>query len=51
MNEETYEALKGVLLLAKLQAIGVKDKDIARDIKQVDKWIDEVAKEYEEDEV
>uniref|UniRef100_A0A6H1ZFQ3 Uncharacterized protein n=1 Tax=viral metagenome TaxID=1070528 RepID=A0A6H1ZFQ3_9ZZZZ len=50
MDKETYEALKKVVFIARRGAIGMTGiaSDNARDnIKQVEDWIDEVAKEYE----
>ena len=43
MNDETYEALKRVIKAIK-DNISVKFEDI----KQVEDWIDEVAKDYNE---
>lgn len=59
MNKQTYEALKNVLEKTNKMAGKLRHKresqdelwffaTLARDITQVYKWIDEVAKEYEE---
>lgn len=47
MNQETYEALKRIIELADWSRIGIKDKDIERDIKQIKGWLEEMEKEYE----
>jgi hypothetical protein len=46
MNKETYEALKRTIKHS--TEGGANDTDFWNDIKQVETWIDEVAKEYEE---
>ena len=53
MNKETYEALKSVIDIVNYfvemdnsEVFNVKN---LKDIKQVESWIDEVAKEYEEE--
>ena len=47
MNKETYEALKRIIGLMKGYAKNWKT-EIQEDTKQVETWIDEVAKEYDE---
>lgn len=47
MNEETYEALK--LVLKHATEGGPNDAEFWDAVKQVEGWIDEVAKEYEEE--
>lgn len=52
MNEETYEALKRII--ATSQWGGYQNKSIIltaeeSDVRQVEIWIDEVAKEYREE--
>ena len=42
MNKETYEALKRIILLAKLELMGIKEQEAEKDIKQLEDWIDEV---------
>jgi len=52
MNKETYEALKRIIKIASIRIYFMIDKrgEIAQaDLKQVEDWIDEVAKEYEEE--
>lgn len=49
MNKETYEALKKVVLLARLQMIDIKEPKADEDINQVLAWIGEVAKDYEDE--
>ena len=46
MNKETYEALKRLISKAKTYDLGIK---MNNDIKQIESWIEEVAKEYESD--
>ena len=47
MNKETYEALKRVMnYIIKSK---VQHRQTTKDIKQVEDWIDGVAKEYEEE--
>lgn len=46
MDNETYEALKIVVQLAYESGIQLGDKEKENAIKQVENWIDEVAKEY-----
>ena len=46
MNKETYEALKRIIYTIN-DVYDIKPNQ--KDIKQVEEWIDEVAKEYEED--
>ena len=58
MKKETYEALKKVVMVARLQAQKLSNKKrktqdeiwesatLLRDIYAVQSWIDEVAKEY-----
>lgn len=51
MNKETYEALKRIMkTLGKLFDKDKKINDLfeARDLNNIEGWIDEVAKEYEE---
>ena len=43
MNKETYEALKRIMVAVNRNSV------YEEDMKQVDDWIDEVAKEYEEE--
>lgn len=46
MDKKTYEALKRIIERVKLIIeLGFRDLDV----KQVENWIDEVAKEYEEE--
>ena len=47
MNKETYETLKRMMY--HLQFVENQDNNYKRDFKQLEDWIDEVAKEYEED--
>ena len=47
MNKETYEALKRIVDLYKNSGIYIKDSLVEGYVKRVEKWIDEVAKEYE----
>ena len=53
MNKETYEALKRIVdvLAIKLEKHGDKPhgEAVFKDLEQVENWIDEVAKEYEEE--
>jgi formylmethanofuran dehydrogenase subunit E len=49
MNEETYEALKLVVKLAYESGIQLGDAELENAINKVEAWIDEVAKEYNED--
>lgn len=44
MNKKTYEALKRILAYFKDLPL-----EICGDIKQVEDWLDEVAKEYKEE--
>jgi len=46
MNKETYEALKRIIYTIN-DVYDIKPNQ--KDIKQVEDWIDEVAKEYESD--
>ena len=48
MNKETYEALKRIVKDARRKHKYLQDIK-GKDIKQVESWIDEVAKEYEEE--
>lgn len=58
MNEETYKALKRIVEFAKDRCKGIifdgtsssYQKEVAGNIKQVEEWIDETAKEYVDDE-
>ena len=48
MDKNTYEAIKTIVITVKLDN---KNREILRvTIKQVEDWIDEVAKEYESEE-
>jgi len=53
MNKETYEALKRLVAELEAETKGTNPRfdehGLLSDIKQVETWIDEVAKEYEED--
>ena len=56
MNKETYEELKKVIYLAKrglplLNLTGIASDNARDSIKQVEDWIEEVAKEYESGEL
>ena len=51
MNQETYEALKRLLKWSVDRVINTKGKftlPITKDINQLEDWIDEVAKEYQD---
>lgn len=51
MDKETYEALKRIIAEAKKSIVNpqsLTDDELDYDIRQVDSWIDEVAKEYTE---
>ncbi len=48
MDKETYEALKRVLEI--LDFSGLDNEQLDSDVFKLKDWIDEVAKEYEEDE-
>ena len=48
MNKETYEALKRIVKDARRKHKYLQDIK-GKDIKQIESWIDEVAKEYEEE--
>jgi hypothetical protein len=47
MDNETYEALKRIMHHATYG--GANDKEFWDDVKLVESWIEEVAKEYQED--
>jgi len=49
MNKETYEALKKIIYDIEETSVALSDKELQEAIKQVKSWIDEVAKEYEEE--
>ena len=52
MNKETYEALRRIMDIVQKKIwlmTGEKGKTAKADRKQIEDWIDEVAKEYEEE--
>lgn len=53
MNKETYEALKEIIkyLNRGSKTMSWSNGEVSTEIEQVDNWIDEVAKEYESEDV
>lgn len=49
MNKETYEALKRIMVEARYIYEATQSGITGKDIYQIENWIDEVAKEYEEE--